>query len=138
MWTPEDVAAADRRYVVWVESNAPDLFTMPWVMYSHDRRSGVTRKIAEAPDVGVDPVPAVPNGTAASLHDGTVWFAAVESVDGPAVSSVNPAVYSVPADGSARMRLRVRGAHSPQVTGDSMLYFCRHGRVLSDLGSAGP
>ncbi|MBA2550579.1 MAG: hypothetical protein H0V13_05870 [Nocardioidaceae bacterium] len=116
------VAAAGRRYVVWVESNAPDLFTMPWVMYSHDRRSGVTRKIAEAPDVGVDPVPAVPNGTAASLHDGTVWFAAVESVDGPAVSSVNPAVYSVPADGSARMRLRVRGAHSPQVTGDSMFY----------------
>lgn len=115
-------ADTDDRWVVWVETTAADLFTFPWQMYSHDRRTGRTRLIAEAPDVGRDPVPVAPNGTRPHLHDGQVYFAAVSSVDGNRVQDVVSTVYSVPADGSTPMRPLIRGAYGPDISGDELAY----------------
>ena len=113
-------ADANRRWVVWVMSGARDLFTMPWELWSYDRKSGNVRKVAVAPDVGVDPVPAAPDGTVPTLHKGTVYLGAVEEV--PERGQPEPAIYRVPADGSKPLHKMIDHAYRPVVRGDALYY----------------
>jgi hypothetical protein len=115
------VFAADlgNRRVVWVETTATDLFTFPWVMYSHDLRSGRTLRVAQPPDVGVTPVPAAPDGTAPHLAGDRVYFAAVRAVrNGRAV----PAVYSAPLDGSGVLRMEAPNGFGGAISGGDLIY----------------
>jgi hypothetical protein len=119
-------ADSDDRWVVWVQSTANDLFTMPWTMYSYDRVTKRTRQIAEAPDVGVDPVPVAPDGTAPSLDRGMVYFAAVGAMDGP---NTVPYIYKVPVNGSRAMDPVVKNAFDPSAYKGELTY------VRADRGS---
>jgi len=110
----------DRRHLVWVTTTTDDYFHFPWQMYSLDLRTGVVRTIARHHDVGVDPPPVVPDGTRPRLLHGRVYYAAVRAVTkrGRAV----PAIYSVPADGSAPPRLEVDEAYGAMTLGDELVY----------------
>ena len=108
------------RHLVWVTTTASDYFTFPWRMYSLDLESGVVREIARHRDVGVDPVPVVPDGTSPRLLDGRAYYAAVHKVKDN--GTVVPAVYSVPADGGAPPRMEVKDAYAAMTLGRRLVY----------------
>lgn len=118
-------ADVEGRWIVWTTSGGQDAFTFPWELWAHDRRTGETRKISVAPDVGVKPIPAAPNGTSPDLHEGVVYLSAAEDVPKP--GRVDPAVYSVPVDGSERMRKLIDHAYDPRVTRDRLYYVVGNG-----------
>lgn len=119
-------ADADAEHIVWITVTGEDLFTFPWRLWSHDRRRGTTRVIADAPDVGVDPVPVAPDGTRPTLHRGRVWLTAVRRVT--AQGAGVPAIYSVPATGG-RLREEVRGAFDAYASRTALVF------VRAELGS---
>jgi hypothetical protein len=109
---------ATRHAVLTPGCDAQTPFTFPWQIYTYDPRSDTTRMVAEAPDVGVDPVPAGPDGTQPVILRDRVHYSAVkEIVDGTVV----PAVYSVPADGSEPAPVEQKGAFFPQVSGERLV-----------------
>lgn len=110
----------DGRYLTWVTSSAEDLFHFPWRIYTLDLSSGVVREVARHREIGPEPVPAAPNGTRPRVHDGRVYYSAVQRIKPNGV--VIPAVYSVPADGSDAPRVEVAEAYGPELLGDELVY----------------
>lgn len=113
-------ADANERWVVWITAGGRDLFTFPWRLWAYDRRTGETKMIAEAPDVGTKPVPTAPDGTTPTLHGDTVFLSAVADVSKR--GKVEPAIFRVRADGSKPMRKIIDHAYRPQVTEDTLYY----------------
>lgn len=110
----------DGRHVVWVTTNTRDYFHFPWRMFAADLRTGVAWEVARHHNVGVDPVPVVPNGTSPRLLGGRVYYAAVKEVTGH--HRVVPAIYSVPVDGSEPPRIEVEDAYDAFTLGDRLVY----------------
>lgn len=110
----------DGRHLTWVTTAAEDLFHFPWRIYTLDLATGVAREVARHHDVGVDPVPAAPDGTQPRIHRGRVYYSAVQRLRRN--GAVVPAVYSVPADGSDDARVEVAGAYGPEVLGNELVY----------------
>ena len=119
-------ADSDARHIVWLETFSKDLFTLPWVLHSYDRRTGQTMTVAEAPDVGVDPVPAAPDGSTPSIAGDRVWLAAVEKMDG---QRPVPAIFSASLTSRTPLRREIAGAFDPKVAGNKVFY------VRADTGT---
>ena len=112
-------ADSDENHIAWITSTADDLFTLPWELWIYDRSTRESMLLTAAPDVGVSPTPAAPDGTYPSLAAGRVYYTAVQSVktDGTVV----PAVYSVATSGGA-VRVEEPGVFDGTAVGNSLFY----------------
>lgn len=97
-----------RRWVVWVETPSTNVYEQSWVLYAHDRRTDVTRRLATDPSVSTSPPPPVPGGTVPSIAGGRAYVSAVAALRG---RQVVPGVFSVDLTGHGRLRPEAQGAY---------------------------
>ena len=125
---------ATRRWIVWLVSRSTDPDQTPWKLYSYDRRRHVSRLLGSAPRTK-EGFPSSPGYSWPSVDgSGRVYLDEVRDVG----TTPTPFVASVPADGSAPLRVVTRGI-APHASGEYLAYARSTGKVLTvwrkDLGT---
>lgn len=118
-----------RRWLVWAETTSTDLFTLPWRLYSFNRRSGETAFLAASSDEFGTPAPTPTDGLHLTLDRKHVYFTAITAVRR---HHLETNVVRMPADGHGRREIVARGAYGAEVTKGRVVYVKGHGGTFED------
>ncbi|WP_332643003.1 hypothetical protein [Aeromicrobium sp.] len=122
-------------FIVWVETSDSTYESMRWEIFSHELKTGKTRKIGSSEELGVEnpPIP-TRRGIRPELVGKSIYVVAVSAFDGSTVASIATAIYGAPIDGSAGLTKIVDDADDVFADGKN-LRFARDGELKKwDLG----
>ncbi|MBW9207384.1 hypothetical protein KV097_15685 [Mumia sp. zg.B17] len=121
---PRQINGSDlnTRYVVWTEIESVDLGVSPWVLFAYDRKTGMTRKLTEAPKVDGRTPPPPPGYTGPVVAGGRVFWAQVGGKFGAEAVDIWGCEI-----GNCLPKVVMRGAAFPAVT-STELYGVRSAR----------
>lgn len=121
--------AVSRRWLVWAETTTHDLFNLPWHLYSYDRRSGRTQRLASSTSKFGNPPPTPTDGLHLALHSKYVYFTAIAAVRRHWIETN---IVRMRADGLGHRHTVVRRAYGAEAASGRFLYVRGHGGTFED------
>lgn len=124
-------ADSDSRWIVWTETTG-NFYSSDWTVFSYDKRTKKTRKLATRPKVGKGDIPSAEGFAVPSIDRGVIYFDGVWSM---ANGKPRQAIYSVPANGSSPAKMLIRDAGNPTADEGRLVYHQRNKKPIDALYS---